>query len=49
MIGSPTSNLLERELWLLAMCWRAGWPLRWTVVQQWIEYLVRVGPIGARA
>ena len=42
-------ELLERELWLLAMCWKAGWKLRWETVQHWLEGLVRTCPIRARA
>lgn len=42
-------ELLKRELWLLAMCWEAGWNVRWELVHHWVEGLVRTCPIRARA
>ncbi len=30
-------ELLESELWLLALCWEAGWNLRWELVHCWVE------------
>lgn len=45
----PSQELLERELWLLALCWLAGWNLPWTTVHRWVEGLARTCPIRARA
>ena len=44
-----TRKLLERELWLLALYWRAGCKLHWEIVHRWIEGLARTCPIHAQA
>lgn len=31
---------LELELWLLALCWLAGWRLPWSVVERCLQPLV---------
>lgn len=43
------AELLEYELWLLALCWQAGWDMQWDSLHHWVEGLVRTYPIRVRA
>lgn len=42
-------GLLERELWLLALCWTAGWSISWELIDRALDGLARVHPIRAQA
>lgn len=47
--GTMSADPLECELWLLALCWRAGHAFGWWLFDARVEELARCRKIRARA